>query len=400
MSERAIQKIFKSQYQSLIHSAQPLKNLKAIDAITHCRTKAMGSSYFRCVSNHKAIELHHSCRHRSCYLCAQKRRKEWVDMQRERLFPCAHFHVIFTLPHEYLDLWRYNEKFFSHLLFSASRDALLLVSDKRFHGVTPGIMTALHTWGRQMNLHPHVHCLITAGGLDANDQWKCIDKFLLPSRVLRSRYRGLIQDAIKCALQAGALKLPPSVSKSEVEAIWRLLWKKEWSIRIEERYAHGKGIMLYLSRYLKGGPMNPHQILRVESDSVSFRYLDHRDKRKKNLRLSLGEFTRRLLIHVPHVGIHTFRYYGLYAPAAKRRRLLTYRCLRGADYTAHSPRRKDVVLFCGTCGARARLTHSFWRSEATKAFSLYKGGASEKVPRCVQQVDEADHFGERFRDTS
>lgn len=163
MSDRLIQKIFQSQYSRLADSKQPLKNIKAIDALAYCRTPEVGSTYYQCEEKHKAIEVHHSCRNRSCYLCAQKSRIEWIDRQRDRLFNCSHFHVIFTLPHEYLALWRYNERFFSALLFRASQETLVsLMRDKKYHGITPGIMTALHTWGRQLTLHPHVHCLVTA----------------------------------------------------------------------------------------------------------------------------------------------------------------------------------------------------------------------------------------------
>ena len=308
MSDRLIQKIFQSQYSTLLASPQPLKNKKAIDALTYCKTPEMGSTVYQCDDEHKTIELHHACRHRSCYLCAQKKRHEWIEQQRQRLFNCAHFHVIFTLPHEYLSLWRYNERFFSRLLFKASHDTLMLVADRKYHGVTPGIMTALHTWGRQLTLHPHVHCLVTAGGLTGDDQWQETGDFLLPIAVVKARYRGLIQSALEAAVNAGELVLPPNMTLLGFRTLWRGLWKKPWSVRIEDRYAHGKGVMLYLSRYLKGGPINPKQICAVTHREVEFRYLDHRDKRKKSLRLSLADFMNRLLVHVPHIGLHTFRY--------------------------------------------------------------------------------------------
>lgn len=400
MSERALQEIFQSQYDELLSSPQPLKNLKAIDAISQCRTKAMGSSIFQCASRHKPIELHHSCRHRSCFLCAQKKRVEWIDKQKHRLFPCAHFHVIFTLPHEYLSLWRYNERFFADLLFSASRDTLMLMEESKYHGVTPGIMTALHTWGRQMTLHPHVHCLVSAGGLNGSDQWEGIEQFLLPIKVVKSRYRGLVQKAIMQALESGELVCPPDQSWQNLRQHWSTVWKKEWSVRIEKRYEHGKGVMLYLSRYLKGGPMNPKQILHRNEREIRFRYLDHRDKRKKDLRLSIRDFTRRLLEHVPQVGLHTFRYYGLYAPATKRRRLLAYRCLRGTSAGRNSPAAKDVVLSCSICGAPAKRTHSFWKNKTSKAISINKKTASTTGAGFVQQDDEDIPVGASVPNTS
>ncbi|MBU2886763.1 transposase [Gilvimarinus agarilyticus] len=400
MSERALQEIFQSQYDELLSRPQPLKNLKAIDAISQCRTKAMGSSFFQCASLHKPIELNHSCRHRSCFLCAQKKRVEWIENQKHRLFPCAHFHVIFTLPHEYLSLWRYNERFFTDLLFSASRDTLMLMEDSKYHGVTPGIMTALHTWGRQMNLHPHVHCLVSAGGLKGSDQWKEVEQFLLPIKVVKSRYRAMVQKRIMQAIESDELICPPDQSWQKIRQHWSALWKKEWSVRIEKRYEHGKGVMLYLSRYLKGGPMNPKQILFRNDHEIRFRYLDHRDKRKKDLRLPLDEFARRLLEHVPQVGLHTFRYYGLYAPATKRRRLQAYRCLNCAPKKRYSPLSTDVVLSCSICGAPARRTHSFWKNQASKAISINKNANPTLGAGFIQQDDEDIPVGGRSLDTS
>ena len=135
MSNKTIQTIFKAYENYLSSIPQPLKNRKAIYALTHCRTETMGTSYFSCKENHQPIQQHHSCRHRSCYLCAQKKRLEWIETQRARLFDVPHFHVIFTLPHEYLRLWRYNESFMTQILFRASQQTLQeLMRDKKYHG--------------------------------------------------------------------------------------------------------------------------------------------------------------------------------------------------------------------------------------------------------------------------
>lgn len=155
MSDRTIQNLFAAYHDKLRAVKQPLKNLKAIDALARCRTREMGISYYTCKDNHPGIEVHHSCRNRACHLCAQKKRLEWIEKQKLRLLDTPHFHVIFTLPHEYLPLWRYNEALFSKIIFQASQKTLLkLLSDERHGGVKPGILTALHTWGRQLNLHP------------------------------------------------------------------------------------------------------------------------------------------------------------------------------------------------------------------------------------------------------
>ena len=201
MSKKIIQNLFKSHEDYLARTPQPLKNRKAIYAIAHCRTPEMGVSYYSCADNHPAIEQYHSCRNRSCYLCSLKTKVDWIEAQKSRLLNVPHFHVVFTLPHEYLPLWRYNETLFTQIIFKASQETLLtLMRDPKYHGVTPGILIALHTWGRQLTLHPHTHCLVTAGGLTPTGDWQSIDDYLLPIDVVKLLYRGKIQGLLRDAL--------------------------------------------------------------------------------------------------------------------------------------------------------------------------------------------------------
>lgn len=402
MSNHAIQKLFTAFGPQLANTPQPLKNRKAIHSIIHCRTAEMGTSYYDCPSRHKAIEQHHSCRHRSCYLCAQKKRLEWINQQKKRLLNTPHFHVIFTLPHEYLSLWRYNEALFTRMIFKASQQTLLeLLADKKHGGFTPGILMALHTWGRQLTLHPHTHCLVTAGGLTPHGDWHSVDKFLLPSAVIRSVYRGKVQAFIRAAFEAGELQLPPDLSSQTFWSQYRSLYKKSWSVRIEERYEHGKGILLYLARYCKGGPLNPHQLSDLSHNRITLSYLDHRDKRTKQQTLAPLVFIRRLLQHVPVTGIHTVRYYGLYAPAAKQKHQLGV-AKHGTLAEVSGGASLDIVvmlLYCKTCGCLARLTHCRWpRSE--KGNSINRGVLPDRASNYAQQVDEADIAKGSLDDTS
>lgn len=395
MSDRTLQKLFCS-FQQQLSANQPLKNLKAIHALTHCRTPEMGVSYFTCKNNHPGIEQCHSCRHRSCYLCAEKARLDWIEKQKSRLLDTPHFHVIFTLPHEYLSLWRYNEAMFSHLLFKASQETLLeLLGDERHGAITPGILMALHTWGRQLTLHPHTHCLVTAGGLTRSGSWQAKGKYLLPAAVIRQVYRGKVQANIKEVFEAGDLQLPPDMTEKGFWLQYRDLYQKSWSVRIEERYEHGKGVVLYLARYCKGGPLNPKQIKSVSHDHVEMSYLDHRDKRVKCQRLKPGEFLQRLLQHVPPKGVHTVRYYGLYAPAskAKYRRVCEVHSTLSESKGTASLDRLTMVLYCKTCGGQTTLSQRWWPGRQ-KGNSINKAGVIDRASDYLQQVDEADHANE------
>ncbi|MCZ0867282.1 transposase [Dasania sp. GY-19] len=392
MSNKKIQHLFTAFKNELKQTKQPLKNHKAIFAISHCRTSSMGASFYSCKNNHEAIEIFHSCRHRSCFLCAQRKRLEWIEKQKQRLFNTPHFHVIFTLPHEYLPLWRFNEKLFTSIIFKASQTTLLeLLADKKYGGVTPGILMTLHTWGRKLNLHPHTHCLVSAGGLDADKHWKAIDKFLLPSGVIRKVYRGKVQSLIKAAFQSGEITLPADWHEGRFWSQYRSLYRKEWSVRIEERYEHGKGVVLYLARYCKGGPLHPEQIKSATSNRVELSYLDHRDKKTKRQHLKPMELIQRLLIHVPPKGIHTARYFGLYSAASKSKHIIArniHGTLSGVGPSAGS-RIADMLLYCKTCGGSASLSHQQWPMRQ-KGISINKNTRLGRFVGHVQQVDETD----------
>ena len=353
-SSRLLQNIFCSHEPSLRARRLPLKHLKALDAIVSCRTPDRGTSLFSCEAEQKTVALHHACKHRSCWQCAQREKVAWVEAQQERLIDCAHFHVVFTLPQEYRVLWQYNTAWFTRTFFKVVNTTLRqLMMDQKHHGVTPGVLMALHTWGRQLSLHPHMHCVITAGGEDRAGQWKDTGDYLLPIAVVKALYRGKWQAAIKEAFDDGELALPPDHDARKFRAIHRALYRKPWAVRIEPKYAHGRGVMLYLSRYLRGGPIDPRQIEQCDSDRISFRYKDHRDGRTKLLRLKPAEFIRRLMMHVPETGQHVVRHYGLYAGAARRRR---DRC--HAHHGAR-PQVKRAVRSraCPTCRCGAPLTY-------------------------------------------
>lgn len=393
MSNRNIQALFASQRDYLLSKPRCVKEYKAIDAVVHCRTAAMGTHYYECDQGHR-VEQHHSCRHRSCYVCAQRARAQWIDQQQQRLFDIPHFHVIFTLPHEYLPLWRYNEAWFARALFEASQRSLqqLLMQDAH-GGFRPGILMSLHTWGRQLSLHPHTHCLVTAGGLAASGKWRESGEYLLPIAVLKAVYRGKVQALVKQAYARGELTLPPGMTEPEFRLLQRGLYKKAWSVRIQERYSHGRGVLLYLARYCKGGPLKPEQLLGATAERVMLRYFDHREQRQRVLVLSPEQLCERLLWHVPPTGVHMVRYYGLYAAASK-----------GVGEVAALPSRvgsgevieagMDMLLQCRGCGGMLRCIGVRWPGDTRKGNSFYKESAGVMHRASsgghVQQGVEAD----------
>ena len=391
MSERILQNLFLCKKAYLDSTPQPLKNRKAISSITSCRTPALGSNVYTCPDAHETRELYHSCRHRSCQLCAQQSRVEWIEKQQQRIFDCPHFHVIFTLPHEYLSLWRFNEAAMSRLLFRAVQETLMtLLSDPQYGGITPGVLMALHTWGRQLSLHPHIHCLVSAGGVNTEGHWQETGPYLPPVQVVKTLYRGKFQALLSHGLREGEIALPSDLSARDYRALHQAAWAKSWCVRIEPRYDHGKGVALYLARYCKGGPLNPKQIQACSAESISMRYFDHRAQRTRTLRMDTEGFIQRLLQHVPPQGLHTVRYAGLYAPAAKRQhqRFSKQLGVVGKQSLPCSEQLRAMVLYCQHCGSPMPLSFQRWRP--LKGNSINKEDANHRASDFVQQRDQAD----------
>lgn len=390
---RLLQNIFKSSFH-LYKQPLPLKDIKAANAIIHCRTTEQGYDQLSCPNGHEDKQQPHSCRHRSCPLCAARSRHDWIEAQKHRLLNCPHYHIVFTLPHEYLPLWQYNRAWFTTLIFQACRDTLItLLEDKRYLGATPGLLMTLHTWGRQLTFHPHIHALVTAGGLSASNQWLAVEHdFLLPIRVVKALYKGKLQAAIRTALEKGSLTLPATLSSNELKQVHRGLYKKEWSVRIMPQYAQGKSVMLYLSRYLKGGPINPKQIIACDHQHVLFRYKDHRDNKTKTQSLHLMEFIRRILWHVPVPGLHVVRHYGLYASQSRDKRNRCRALIGGLLEVAGvsgQVKKERLHWTCCTCGEILRRSFTVYPRRSIE--NSYNKNTAETPNGFAQQGAQADH---------
>ena len=317
-----LQAIFQScfaQYAA-VHKL-PLRAHRAASAIVHCRTAALGGHIQRCPEGHVARVHCNACRHRSCPRCSALPRARWAEAQDARLLDCDHYHVVFTLPHELIALWAHNRAWLNDTLFQCARETLIeLCADARFLGAMPGIIIALHTWGRTLNHHPHLHCLVSGGGLTPAGDWKAVQNgYLLPVRVVKSLFRGKMLAQIGCALDEDRLRLPAQTTKANWASCVRALYKKNWNVHLAERYPHGRGVMRYLARYVKGGPINERRLQSANAQQVVFTYTDHHDGRQKRMALPTGEFISRLLWHAPEPGQHTVRHYGLYANSAHGR---------------------------------------------------------------------------------
>jgi hypothetical protein len=267
--------------------------------------------------------------------------------------PTAHFHVIFTLPSELHELWRWNRQLMTEVLFTSVRETLLtLLSDPKWLGATPGILATLHTWSRTLALHPHVHGLVSGGGLTVQGQWRRVRTgFLLPVAVMRALFRGKVLGALEALWLSGRLQEPPHYAEDGVRQVLREAARLKWNIRIAERYPHGRGVMKYLARYVRGGPIKDHRLVRYDGEQVTFRYGNHRDlddrgtPRQAELTLTVAEFLRRWSAHVPEPGGHMVRAWGLYASTQRPKLEQCREQLPEEDLTRETPREAEEKLY-------------------------------------------------------
>jgi hypothetical protein len=396
-----LREIFEAGFGAYVKKYKlPYRSYQAANAIINCRTAAMGGHIQRCENGHVVGVQYNSCRHRSCPQCNERGKTQWADAQAGRLLGCEHYHVIFTLPHELLDWWSYNRRVMTDLLFSSASGALMkLLTDERHLGATPGIVASLHTWGRTLSRHPHVHCLVTGGGLTSGGEWRSSRAgYLLPVKALKAVYRGKLLEGLEAALNRGELCLPPGLGSDGAHRLLRTIARKEWNIRVQERYAHGNGVMKYLGRYVRGGPISNRRVVEAGESQVRFRYRDHRDGKNKQMTLSRDEFIGRVLWHVPEPGRHVTRHYGLYGHKARTKREVC-RTHLGQAPEPERPQAIDWQTYlerlgyteqtrCSACGGRIQMGPALARKILRRRISIDRWARSDSVQQDVQ-VDRA-----------
>jgi hypothetical protein len=293
---------------------------RAVGAMLACRTARLGGHIQACPAGHIERVWYNSCRHRMCPQCAWVQVERWLTKQKARLLACEHYHVIFTMPHALNDLWLANVEAMSRLLFASVHETLVeLLGDAKYLGATPGIIAALHTWTQTLRLHPHIHCLVSGGGLSEAGQWVAVrNGFLLPMRVVMVVFRGKLLAAICQGLHQGQLEVPEGKRLQQVDNLLNKLGRTKWNVHIRERYAYGQGVLVYLARYLRGGPIANRRLLAADGQQVVFAY-EERAKRPggqakaQTMRLPLEQFLGRWWLHVPPPRAVLVRGWGLYA---------------------------------------------------------------------------------------
>jgi hypothetical protein len=354
------------------------KHVKVLRAIARCRTAALGGHLDECTRcGHRAPISYNSCRDRHCPKCQTAARDRWIAARRRELLPTRYLHVVFTLPSRLAPLVLQNKKVLYGLLFRTSAETLLEVArDPKHLGAEIGFFSVLHTWSQKLNLHPHVHCVVPAGGLSSDHtRWvRSRDNYFLPKRVLRKVFRGKFVDALKQAFQNGQLRFEGDLkllAQPKIFAAWlRPLFRQDWVVYLKRPFGGPEYVLHYLGRYTHRVAISNHRLVSFIDGQVTFRCRDSADHNKyKLLPLSVDEFLGRFLLHILPKGFVRIRNFGFLAN--RKRATLLPLCFQllgsaqppQAEQHASSKEESPDLWRCPKCGGPMKVMERLTAAE-------------------------------------
>ncbi len=337
------------------------RHVKVLLAIARCRTAALGGHLDQCTRcGHRAIS-YNSCRNRHCPKCQTAARDRWIAARQKELLPTRYVHVVFTLPAQLAPLALQNKKLIYSLLLRASAETLLEVArDPKHLGAEIGFFSVLHTWSQKLSLHPHVHCVIPAGGLSLDhSHWvKSQNRFFLPLKVLSRVFRGKFVAGLKQALQNGQLNFHGNLAplaRPKTSAAWlRPLFRKDWAVYAKPPFGGPEYVLQYLGRYTHRVAISNHRLVSFTDGKVTFRWRDSaHNNEQKLMTLSLDEFLRRFLLHLLPKGFVRIRNFGFLAN--RRRAVLLPLCFHSLGAAQQPQADQDAsgtndLWRCPVCG--------------------------------------------------
>jgi hypothetical protein len=305
-----------------VHVQNVLQRLKK------CRTASLGYHIYRCSDEQCGYikYQYHSCRDRHCPNCGAIKKQEWIEARTQELLPVKYYHVVFTLPHELNSLVMGHRKILFKLLFNASAQTLLcFAKDNKYLGATPGIISVLHTWGQQLSFHPHIHCIVSGGGITDDNAWRDATKnewrFLFPVKAMSIVYRAKFLQALKKMIDNGEVTLPDN---KDAKQLLNLLYHKDWVVYAKAPFGGPQAVIEYLGRYTHKVAISNHRISSInnEQGTVTFVYKDYADDNKqKQMTLGGTEFIRRFTQHILPRRFTKVRTYGYLANRNRHRRI-------------------------------------------------------------------------------
>lgn len=311
----------------------------------------------------------HSCRNRHCPRCQGIDKELWIEDRKQELLPVKYFHVVFTVPHELLELFRFNRKVMYNLMFEKAWETLcLFAADPKLLGARPGAVAILHTWDQQLRFHPHVHFIVPAGGIDKNNKWKSNKQngdFLFDVKQMSSKFSARFAKKLRQLKQQGKIK----------KFVPRDLIKKPWVVYAKKAFGSPESVVEYLGRYTHRVAISNARILKVTDTHVTFSWYDRENGYKKKTKTIPGtEFLERFLDHIVPPYFQRIRHMGFLSNRNKKQSLTTIRQSLGASTVLHPKLSRAQILEarfgvrselkCPHCGGELVLYETYPRKRA------------------------------------
>jgi len=322
---------------------------RVMRAVEVCRTAVLGGHVEQCDHcGHQRVS-YNSCRNRHCPKCQSLASAQWLQDRQGELLDTQYFHVVFTVPEQIAVIAFQNKEQVYNILFLAAAETLrTIAADPKRLGAEIGFFAVLHTWGQNLLHHPHLHCVVTGGGLspDGNRWICCRPRFFLPVRVLRRLFRRLFLQFLERTFDAGQLQFFSSLEPLRDRHVFlRHLAparKVEWGVYAKRPFAGPQQVLEYVGRYTHRVAISNHRLLEMDNGQIGFLWRDYRDhNQQKIMTLSAEEFIRRFLLHVLPTGFQRIRYYGLLGNRYRQQKLARCRQLLGMSLSEASEPRKD-----------------------------------------------------------
>lgn len=357
MSDCTIQDIFQSygaEYTKLHKLSK--EQWQVYNAIINCKTKNLGVHTITCKDCGVAFTGYNSCRNRHCPMCQSYKREQWIQNETSYLLDCPYFHIVTTVPAELNEIALYNKKEFYNILFKATSESILeLANDPKWLGAKVGITSILHTWGSSMEFHPHIHSIVTGGGLK-NNTWVEVEKdYLFKVQVLSSLFKGKVLSMLK----SEKLTLPNNLKHlSDIKNLNKFLeplYEKDWVTYIEPPQGAPENVIEYIGRYAFRVAISNQRIKDISDNKITFEYKDYRDNGKvKLMTIDAFEFIRRFFLHVLPKNFTKVKHYGILSNRYKKStirlcRLLKRECVN-SNFISEIAKRTLIEFKCPSCG--------------------------------------------------
>jgi len=310
------------------YQSQNIHVQKVLQRLRSCRTAALGYHIYRCSDDNCAHVRYqyHSCRDRHCSQCGALKKQQWIERRTAELLPVKYYHVVFTLPHELNSLVMGHRKLLFKLLFDASSQTLLsFAADPKYLQAQPGIISVLHTWGQQLSFHPHIHCIVSGGGITNKGRWKDGVKndwrFLFPVKAMSRVFKGKFLEGLKTLITS---KIVAPCAETDITALFNLLYRKDWIVYAKAPFGGPHAVIEYLGRYTHKVAVSNHRlcVINDREDTVTFDYKDYADDSKqKQMTISGTEFIRRFEQHILPERFTKIRTYGYLANRNRHQRI-------------------------------------------------------------------------------